>query len=56
MSVVNYSAESGAKKSSNFVTSSRNEDTFQDNLQSIEEDRKQILNLRTMNSSRNKIL
>ena len=54
MSVVNYSAESGAKKSRIFVM--RNEDTFQDNLQSIEEDRKQILNLRTMNSSRNKIL
>ena len=42
MSVVNDSAESGVKMSSNLVNLSRNEDTFQDNLQSIEEDRKHI--------------
>ena len=56
MSVVNDAAKRGVKLSSDFVTSSRNEDTYQDNLQTIDEDRKQVPNLRIMNTSRNKIL
>ena len=35
MSVVNDAAKRDIKLFSNFVTSSRNEDTFQDNLQII---------------------
>ena len=56
ISVVNDAAERGVKFSSDFVTSSRNEYTYQDNLQHIKEDRKHVQNLRVKNSSRKKLL
>ena len=56
MSAVIDAAERGVKLSSDFVTLSREEDTYQDNLQYIEEDRKNVPDLRTMSSARNKIL
>ena len=46
MSVVNDAAERGVKLASDFVSSSRNEDTFQESLQIIEEHRKHVPNLR----------
>ena len=56
MSVVNEAAKRGIKLSSDFVTSSKNEDTYQtieDILQTIEEE---VPNLRIMNVPRNKKL
>ena len=56
MSAVNVAAERGSKLSSNIVTSSKNEDTYQDNLQSIESNSKQVPNLTIMNGSRKSIV
>ena len=44
LSVVNDAAERGVKLAGNFVSSSRNEDTFQESLQIIEEQRKHVQN------------
>ena len=44
MSVVNDAAKRGVKLASDFVSSSRNEDTFQESLQIIEEHRKHVQN------------
>lgn len=52
MSVVNDAAERGVKLASDFVSSSRNEDTFQENLQVIEKHRKNVPNLRSKYSSK----
>ena len=56
MNVLNNAAKRDDKLSGDFVTSLRNEDTDQENLQSIEEDRKQVSNLRIMNSLMKKLL
>ena len=56
MNIVNNAAKRDDKLSGDFVTSLRNEDTDQENLQSIEEDRKQVSNLRIMNSLIKKLL
>ena len=56
MNVVNNAAKRDDKLSGDFVTSLRNEDTDQENLQSIEEDRKQVSNLRITNSLIKKLL
>ena len=55
MTVVNDSAERAVRLSSNFVTSSRNEDTFKDNVQIITKYRNDVPNLIIKNSLRNKI-
>ena len=46
MSVVNDAAERGVKLASDFVSSSKNENTFQKNLQFIEKHRTDVPNLR----------
>ena len=51
MSVVNDAVKRDSKLSSDFLTLLRNEDTYQDNIQSIEEDRKQVQHHRIMASS-----
>ena len=56
MSVVNDVAERCVKLFSDNLTSSRNEDTFQDNLQVIEHDRKEVPNIRKKKSFRAKIV
>ena len=56
MSVVNDVAERCVKLFSDNLTFSRNEDTFQDNLQVIEHDRKEVPNIRKKKSFRAKIV
>ena len=53
MSVVNDAAKRGVKLASDFVSSSRNEDTFQENLQIIEEHSTHVPNLRRKYRSKN---
>ena len=54
MSVVNDAAERGVKLAGDFVSSSRNEDTFQESLQIIEEQRKHVQNQKRKYRSKKK--